>query len=386
MPKCPRCFNELPPDDFTFTEAYPRDTQPDEVATAYLGHPEVSGRILSLPGQPGSLPTVEYATTELGAQAVELCPRCHFELPPQWRWGNATCVAMAGARYTGKTVYIAVMKKLLERRLEASGHELEYANEKTSEQYLEHYERPLYEERMVVMPTASARQAHSYQHEPLIFSMGRWGAGPQRYLVIRDVAGEDLEGAEVGGPAWEFFAAADAVFFLFDPMRVDEVRHHLTDLVPTDLATGGDPREVLRRVLRLICRGQAVPPKLAVIVSKFDALQALRHVPTSQWGQVMAHAGAAFSRDPGLLPHWRYDPADALLLHFEVRSLLERLGAGPGLLDPKNPITGQRYQPQRFFAVSALGESPEGDRLHANGISPFRCLDPVDWLMSGQTE
>jgi len=381
--KCPRCFVELPYDEFTFTEADPRSTQRDEVASAFRGHHVELGRVLPISHQQGAPPTVEYASAELGAPAVELCPRCHQALPPRWRWGRATCIAMAGARYTGKTVFIAVMVKLLQRRLEALGHELEYANSETQRRYLTEYEKPLFEERRLVQPTPAARHEESYQHDPLIFQIGRWNGIPN-YLAIRDVAGEDLESAQLAGPTWEFFAAADAVFFLFDPMRVDEVRDHLTDLVPTDQATGGDPREVLRLVLRLVCRGQPVLPKLAVILSKFDALQALRHVPSSQWGQIMAHAGAAFSRDPGLLPGNMYDEADALLLHSEVRSLLHRLDAGPALQNPTDPITGRPYLPQRFFAVSALGESPQGDQLGASGISPFRCLDPVQWLLSEQ--
>ncbi len=100
----------------------------------------------------------------------------------------------------------------------------------------------------------------------------------------------DLRGVE-----WGFFGAADAVLFLFDPMRVQVVKDQLRDLVPTDHYTGGDPTDVMRTVMRLIGDG---PPKLAVILSKFDALQALRRVRGSAWGQVMAHAGAAFSRDP----------------------------------------------------------------------------------------
>jgi len=35
----------------------------------------------------------------------------------------------------------------------------------------------------------------------------------------------------------------------------------------------------------------------------------------------------------------------------------------------------------RYFAVSALGESPEGDMIHAGGIAPFRVLDPFKWAM-----
>ena len=33
----------------------------------------------------------------------------------------------------------------------------------------------------------------------------------------------------------------------------------------------------------------------------------------------------------------------------------------------------------RFFAASALGESPDGKMIHSGGIAPFRVLDPIKW-------
>ena len=46
-----------------------------------------------------------------------------------------------------------------------------------------------------------------------------------------------------------------------------------------------------------------------------------------------------------------------------------------------NPVTGHRYE-HRFFAVSALGASPEGEKLSDRGISPFRVTDPVRWVLA----
>ena len=40
--------------------------------------------------------------------------------------------------------------------------------------------------------------------------------------------------------------------------------------------------------------------------------------------------------------------------------------------------TAQQF---RYFGVSALGESPEGDLIHAGGIAPFRVLDPFKWAL-----
>lgn len=376
MTKCPRCFNFLPADIWSFTRVSPDDTQPDEAASAYRGHPVKMGRVLDIntATTPNGYPTIEQASAELGGPSVEVCPICHYKLPARWRWGQVTCLAMAGARFTGKTVYIAVMVKQLERRLEQLGMVLEPANVETQTRYRKDYETPLFEERGLMPSTSSGRIEGTYQHDPLIFHIGQWHNVPQ-YMAIRDVAGEDLEDPNVGGTQWEFFSAADAVIFMFDPMRVQEVKAILAGLVPTNQYTGGDPRDVLRTVLRLMGGGA---PRLAIVLSKFDALQAMRRVATHSWGQVMSHAGAAFSRDPGLL-RGPYDDVDSRLLDAEVRSLLTKLDAGSML---HLVSASGRGQVTRYFAVSALGDSPQGQRLNASGISPFRCMDPVRWVLA----
>jgi len=327
---------------------------------------------------PEWIPDIGWAEAELGGSVLDICPICHFVLPDMWRWGVSTCLVMAGARATGKTVYIAVLIKQLEKYAERMNVVVEPADDQVAKHYENVYERPLFEQRGILQSTPSSSTEGSPQQVPLIFSIGIWN-GVKHYLVIRDVAGEDLENSEVGGYPWQFFGAADAVLFMFDPLKVDEISDQLQDLVPVQTNRGGDPRMVLRNVMKLIDRGS---PKLAVILSKFDALQALQDVRGSEWGQIMANAGASFSRDPGLTLG-AYDDADGELLDAEVSSLLQKLDAGPMLRNLENPYTRVPFT-HRFFAVSALGESPRGAKLHANGITPFRCLDPVRWVLAEQ--
>lgn len=372
--KCPRCFRSLHPEKFAWTERFPDRPKRDATASQYAGTDVFIGEVrhvLRPPAAPPEWTPIPEGVTE---PVVELCPDCHYELPPGWRWGDATCIAMAGARYTGKTVYIAVLVKQLQKFVERFDREVLPADETTRIRYAEVYEQPLFVERGIVLSTPPA---DSLGHgAPLIFNLGFWN-DQQRYLVIRDVAGEDLEDVTTDGPDWQFFGMADAVLFLFDPLRVEEVGAHLRDLIPEPGFLGGDPHEVLRTVMRLIGTGS---PKVAMILSKFDALQALSSVRQSSWGRIMAHSGAAFNRDPGLIDT-QYDSEDGLLLDAEVRSLLQKLDAGPGIRTVRNPTTGQHYE-SRFFAVSALGDPPAGTELHRNGISPFRCMDPVRWVLA----
>jgi len=373
MIKCPRCFHDLPDDEFAWTDSADTRVELNPVASRYAAG-DVHTRTVSTARRP---PDADHTWSPVPGDVthvVEVCPRCHYELPQHWRWGDATCIAMAGARYTGKTVYIAVLIKQLKKFLEAVDTEVTPADAVTERTYAANYERPLFEERGIAAATpAAASAAHQ---PPLIFNIGFWGER-QHFLVIRDVAGEDLENAETSGPSWEFFGLAHAVLFLFDPLRVRDISDQLLDLVPPTNLIGGDPGDVLRKVMSLIGRGN---PRIGLVLSKFDALQALSRVEQSSWGRVMANPGAAFNRDPGLVAA-EYDEDDGTLLHCEVVSLLQRLHAGPMLRTLRNPVTGQYYE-NRFFAVSALGMPPVGEKLHRSGISPFRCLDPIRWVLA----
>lgn len=360
MIKCPRCFRGLPNDRFAWFLRGQQEPVADPVAAGYTGHDAMG-------------PKIHTGTPDPDADGVvPVCPRCHFELWPEWYSSRVTTIAVAGARATGKTVYIAVMIKALQSHLDRLGRAVVPANPATEARYHEFYEKPLYVERGVAQPTPSAVLAGSYQHDPLIFSLGPGLDGRPHYLAIRDVAGEDLENSQTVGMEWDFFGAADTVLFLFDPLRVQQIRDQLRDLVPPQTNLGGDPRAVLQTVMRMIGSGN---PRLGIVLSKFDALQALR-THSSQWGTIMDNPGAAFNRDP-MLNAFYYNPEDGELLHEEVYSVLARLNAGALLLKAQN-ANGKSFA-HRFFAVSALGETPEGTRLHPNGIAPFRVLDPLFW-------
>ncbi|OBF27648.1 hypothetical protein [Mycobacterium sp. ACS4331] len=380
MTKCPRCFSVLSPVEHLWTLPAQAGGQRyhDDVGSAYAGAPVDCGPFYTWtrpPGYNGPPPPAFEASRALQGPAVEVCPVCHFELPEGWREGHAICIAMAGARATGKSLYIAVLVKQLELLCERLGVAMSPVTRATAAAYAVNYENPLYVQRGLIAPTPTVATQSSHQREPLMFSLGMWG-GVRRYLVLRDVAGEDMESGDLRTPAFRFFANADGVFFMFDPLRVKAIRDQLQDLLPAQMFGGGDPRAVLNNVLMAIGPGQ---PRLAVILSKFDALRVLRGVEGSDWSLIMSNSGAAYLRDTSDQP--RYDMADGALLHEEVRSLLTRLHGGSIVAAVENPSTG-RPLAHRYFVVSALGQPPSGNRLHSRGIAPFRCADPVRWITS----
>lgn len=377
--KCPRCFSVLDDDCYAWTVApqAPGPRYHDPIASAYYGGDIYCGamHVLNRPaGYRGPLrPSSDDAARALGAPAVEVCPVCHFVLPGDWRRGESVCIAMAGARATGKSLYIAVLVKQLELLCEHLGVSMEPATPSTAANYQNNYQRPLYEQRGLIPPTPAAHIQSSYQRDPLVFSIGPWH-GVRRYLVFRDIAGEDLETGNVGLVHFRFLANADAVFFMFDPLRVEAIRDQLYDLIPPQSWSGGDPRSVLSNLLLAMGTSR---PQLAVIMAKFDVLRALTEVEGSAWGRVMSNAGAAFMRDS--LASGPYDEAEGRLLHEEVRSLLLRLHGGSIVAGVENPSSGIRLR-HRYFAVSSLGQPPVGNKLNPRGIAPFRCVDPLRWV------
>ncbi|MDN6619861.1 MAG: hypothetical protein L0L02_09625 [Corynebacterium variabile] len=316
-------------------------------------------------------------------------------LPHDWADAHVHCVAMAGARASGKSLYTAVMIKQLEELASRFGRVVEAADASTQERYRTYYEAPLYREMKHMPATPPASNADAYQRDPLIFSLGRWtgadGVVRPHYLVFRDVAGEDLENIPSDPAELAFFTAADLIIFLFAPLRVDQIRTYLPGSIPPQALTGGDPEDVLRNLFRLLGPAR---PKLAVTISKFDTLQKLSETTGSQWSQIMGNNGAAFRRDSG----WAYDRNDQLLLHMEIESLLRYMEADRlvNLIgqdygwtqDSANPAGQHTEEPHirpdlwQYFAVSALGESPRGEQLSRHGIAPYRVLDPVRSILS----
>ena len=380
MTKCPQCFHALETDLFMWICQEPSCDVMDDVDASRFAGVDVRNGLPYWVRRPvdakrGWAPNATVNCAKCKVPAAQACPQCHHVLLPGWYESETVCLAMNGARATGKSLYIAVVVKQLQQLAIMLGTTFSAANDITRDVYSTVYERPLFVERGLMKPTPRAETGDTYQRDPLIFSLGVV-KGKRQFVIIRDVAGEEMEAPPAQPGHLSFLARADGIFFMFDPLAVPDIRSRLVDLVPAQQFTGGDPLIVLGNLLRLV--GTAAP-RLGVVLSKFDALQALRLVDDESWRLIMSNAGAAFLRDPSQQSP-AYDHDDGELLHAEVASLLYKLGAGEVVLTLENPHAGQKI-PYRFFAVSALGESPDGDQLNSRGIAPFRCLDPVKWVL-----
>lgn len=311
-------------------------------------------------------------------------PSNEKQLPDGWAGSATICIAAAGARASGKSLYIAVLVKLLQQLAEDQGFVMKPANPETRESYATNYEAPFFEEMGLLPSTPPVSSPGAYQREPLIYDLGNHPVGggePRRtFLVLRDVAGEDLEKLPQEPGSLDFFQWAHEVVYLFDPLKVGEIASLLEGRVSAD-SLGADATVVLNNLLQVIRPADAAAqgrtlPRLAVALSKFDTLRSLSNSANVGWSEIMGNYGAAFNRqlDP---PYW---DTDQQLLNEEVRALLARLYA-KRLLSLIQQDVEPHNMPVRFFVNSSLGSEPQGSHLQRTGIAPFRVVDPIMWLL-----
>ncbi len=390
--KCPLCFSivdpsvkawkcvsgqcELDEDDRALSDAY---------GTAVRDVPRIatSKAVQDASTPRGAWPPRTPFCPSCKSPMAEICAVCHWVLPEDWSAANVTTIAMAGARASGKSFFIAVGLTELEQLLLAHAHtQLQPFSPEVARVFRESYIEPLYVRLGVLEPTPEGTRQGAYQRQPLVFDLGQVNRRRQ-YLVMRDVAGEELQELKPERRHLGFLGRADAVLFLFDPLAVPEVRSSLRDVIPLPDDTGANPVAVLTNLTMLIreATGSDALPPIGVIMSKFDSIEQFRKLEGKpEWKALMMHRGAAFARDPSE-NQLAYDLADAELLGAEVRSLLLRLGAHGLVAMLENPSSGRPVIHQ-YFATSVLGHAPSGRDLDARGIAPFRVLDPLKWVLN----
>ncbi|MDR1265894.1 MAG: hypothetical protein LBK42_10130 [Propionibacteriaceae bacterium] len=321
-----------------------------------------------------------------------------------WRQAGVTTIALTGAKSSGKSIYIAVLVQALEAYLLHSLHtslkavadaDQGLSRLGTADRYTNYYQQRLFVERRKPDATPVGTDKWNWR-VPLVFSLGQIHGMP-RYLCIRDLPGEYIEQA-MSATEWDFLGRADGVLFLFDSERTSDVQNKLGrhgDFTVTLAANLGlPPLDVLDSVLHMI--GPSAPP-LGLILAKLDYIWALRDVEMlGSLPAAISNLGASYIREPEQREnltdqsHWAYpwadengtyhpaDPSDRDFLNEELRSLLTALGGGELLAR----LSGRKPSLEhRLFAVSALGEPIRGKSVSMRGITPYRVLDPVLWLL-----
>lgn len=381
MIKCPFCFVGLDGKRRGFVcSSGACQPKKDEVQSSLLGKEVLRPpfQMIEAPADPKEAknwsPPEVVPCRECRGSTAPACPYCHYVLPVNFYQSRLITVALSGARATGKSMYIAVLKRQLERLVADLGSYLSLAPDQATE-FRDRYETPLESEMGLVVQTA-AMELQDAPTEPFVLSLGQIG-GKLTYLALRDISGEDLEkGTEA--PILSYFSRADLVIFLWDPLADQTIRSALEGLIPQQREVStARPEDVLNVVKRRVGDGD---PRLAVVMSKFDLVHQFENSPNHPHGSIASNRGAAYMRNSRSDARG-VDFDDLDLIDAETRSMLLRFRAVNVVNAIANPARGKPYN-ARFFVTSALGAAPEGDKQDRRGIAPFRCLDPIFWVLA----
>lgn len=298
--------------------------------------------------------------------AKVVCARCHNQLPAEHRFTDGQSVALVGAKGSGKSHLVAVLVNEIETSWRSRfGLSLGAGDEATIRRQKLIRQR-LFDDGVTLEATARVG-ANADLRYPLAFQLrGASRKAGVLNLVFYDTAGEDLENAEALERDARYVVASDAVVMLLDPLQIPFVREQLPGAVLPP--QGPDPLEIVTRVTLAVRvhlglpADEAIALPLALAFSKVDAVRGLMD-PASPALVASPHRGG-------------YDEDDGAEVSESVRAHVHEW-AGPRL----DNFVQANWATHRWFAVSALGQSPVGTKL-AGGLSPTRVDDPLLWLAS----
>jgi len=365
-----RCTGRKPPGKVACQRQY------DEAQERELGRREMV--LPSFPAQGrGFRPVNEATCPDCGmVSGIKVCPNCHNRLPATFGEGSSPLIAMAGAKNTGKTVYLRVLANQLRngmgRRFDADvrlAGDIQFRSEGEGGLGFGAASAELFPNRGLYAQTA---QAVAGRREPMVFAWRqrrRLTGFDTTFLSFFDTAGEDLTDQDTVDNLG-YLGAADALILLLDPFMIPQARDQIS-LPAEALNTGTSTLDVVNRVtenLRTSHRlggKKNIPIPVAVAFAKIDA-----------FFDVLGQDHPLVRRpEPGPF----YDDQAGRSTHEQVRALLHDWGA-----DDIDTHLNHNYKNFRYFAVSALGAEPDyrANLIDERGVQPFRVDEPLLWLLS----
>ncbi|MCG8649741.1 MAG: hypothetical protein MI861_07905, partial [Pirellulales bacterium] len=324
-----------------------------------------------------------------GNEGQKICPKCHLPLPHATAQGelDPKTIAIVGARSSGKSNYFAVLLNELEQRYSEElsftmlGQNTFSVREgkpvSSHKLYRIRYGESLFGEQNRIVPATLSAAAQADIRIPLIYRLLFNKRPIDRVLrpmadftamdvVIFDAAGEDLEDPTILDHFYRYITCAAGIIFIIDPTQFAGVRQQLSEETRAKLPqVQAGARDVVDALFQLLQRrGQRIDRRfrvpVAITLAKSDVLDSI--LP----------AGSPLRRDSD---HSQgFDDADCDLVSEEVKSRLRQWDSAALIMHANS------FKNHRFFAVSALGDIPDGDRLEG-GIEPRRVGDPLLWIL-----
>ena len=296
-----------------------------------------------------------------------ICPHCHNDIPQSAGFAPSTIISVVGATQSGKSVYLTslvhTLKTITPRNFPIFCTPI--SNEMGRKFKLE-YEDPLIENGFLLDPTQKEKQ-----QEPFIFTFSfSDGSKPEVSIAFFDVAGEGM----VDTAYMDIYAAnirnSSGILFLVDPVQFRSIgrKIQLKNGLNFENSTPDEPTDVLSGLVEdyIYKQGGGVSEiPTAVVLTKTDLLEALQDD-----GEYVRQRSYMFSN---YTHRTFFNLAEFDNIDEEVESFIA--AADPNF---RNALK-RRFARLGFFAVSALGSKPEGQRV--TSFAPVRVDEPFLWLL-----
>lgn len=379
---CPYCYETFPDREIMFrctARSSPTNRKCaralDPILEGRFGSQRELGPAFKADGRKGraKCPACEGETT------YRICPVCHSQLPVQFGMVGSRMIAMAGARESGKTVYMTVLLHEIENRIgDQFGASIMGADEETRRQFTASYEDPIYNAGRLPQATRQAGQRDDSRVPPMVFRFSaplggiRANRSEHSLLSFYDTAGEDFVRQEGLDVVTRYLSCADGVLLLLDPLQMAGARNLAVPGIPMP-GTGAQyetPLNILSRVTDILLANSKngartkIRKPMAVVFTKLDAV----------WHNLDRVSPLRAQPPVGS----KFDVLDSLNVHEEIRHLL-REWEGSQI----NLILENNYARYRYFGISALGQAPTEDNdVAPSGIQPYRVADPLTWMLA----
>jgi len=296
-----------------------------------------------------------------------ICPYCHNDIPQSAGFAPSTIISIVGATQSGKSVYLTslvhTLKTITPRNFPIFCTPI--SNEMGRKFKLE-YEDPLIENGFLLDPTQKEKQ-----QEPFIFTFSfSDDTKPEISIAFFDVAGEGM----IDTAYMDIYAAnirnSSGILFLVDPIQFRSIgrKIQLKNGLDDSLYFPEEPSDVLSGLVEdyIYKQGGGVSEiPTAVVLTKTDLLE------------VLQHDGEYISPQSNMFTNYTHRTFFNLTEFDKIDIEVEELIA---TIDPnfRNALK-RRFARLGFFAVSALGSKPDGQRVAS--FAPQRVDEPFLWLL-----
>ena len=290
-----------------------------------------------------------------------LCPNCHKSLYSKFGEVAERRLTVIGASGAGKSNYISVVVREMQDRFSGQfGFSFWPMHMDMGTEYEENYRRPVFDLGQVVKVTPNVTTRRNAV-APMVFTVQRISDGEHLSTIsFFDPPGEGVVNERNIERFHHFVFNSQGLVLLvdgeklLDPKGQDAAFNEAT----TVLQNASRQLEAQRGWMRRL------RPYLAITISKADLLASRPDVPAELATQPRHDRG--------------FDENDFRVLSSEIETLIRKRGGGNFC-----NVAQSAFGPDRvgFFAVSALGASPDPRTLKLTKLDPLRVADPLLWLM-----